>query len=245
MVWTHAYCTPCQSIPRSQDSTGMNTCMVHPPLVRVSQDPGQYWCEHMHTAPPCQSIPRSRDTLITYMSCKGCLVLRCLQLGSSFLICKKCAWLSPSEALDCLLFNGTMSNWSRMLLICCFSQFWGHLDFLASFKKGPSIAWYNFDPGCKCFITGRTCCVNNYPLQCGHKAEAKIVPFWLLHLIVLYTGTCRLSWNVMGENRGKWPAVTGSRTRPGHLWLEPPVLCHWATTAGQPPTLTILYIHAQ
>ena len=30
---------------------------------------------------------------------------------------------------------------------------------------------------------------------------------------------------------------------PGHLWLEPPVLCHWATTTGQPPTLTILYVY--
>jgi len=30
---------------------------------------------------------------------------------------------------------------------------------------------------------------------------------------------------------------------PGHLWLEPPVLCHWATTAGRPPTLTILYVY--
>ena len=28
-------------------------------------------------------------------------------------------------------------------------------------------------------------------------------------------------------------------SNPGHLWLEPLVLCHWA---GQPPTLTILYI---
>ena len=28
---------------------------------------------------------------------------------------------------------------------------------------------------------------------------------------------------------------------PGHLWLEPPVLCYWATIAGQPPTLTILH----
>ena len=29
----------------------------------------------------------------------------------------------------------------------------------------------------------------------------------------------------------------------GHLWLEPPVLCHWATTARQPPTLIILYLY--
>ena len=30
---------------------------------------------------------------------------------------------------------------------------------------------------------------------------------------------------------------------PGHLWLEPPVLCHWATATRQPPTLTILYMY--
>ena len=29
----------------------------------------------------------------------------------------------------------------------------------------------------------------------------------------------------------------------GHLWLEPPLLCHWATTTGQPPTLTIFYMY--
>ena len=36
----------------------------------------------------------------------------------------------------------------------------------------------------------------------------------------------------------------GSRreSNPGHLWLEPPVLCYWATTAGRPPTLTTLYM---
>ena len=28
-----------------------------------------------------------------------------------------------------------------------------------------------------------------------------------------------------------------------HPWPEPPVFCCWATTAGQPPTLTILYIY--
>ena len=29
----------------------------------------------------------------------------------------------------------------------------------------------------------------------------------------------------------------------GHLWLEPPVSCHWATTAGQPPNLTIFCMY--
>ena len=32
-------------------------------------------------------------------------------------------------------------------------------------------------------------------------------------------------------------------SNPGHLWLEPPVLCHWAMATGQPRTLTILYIY--
>ena len=101
------------------------------------------WCT------PCQSIPRSRDILITYMSCKGCLRSRCLQLGSSFLICKKCAWLSPSEALDCLLSIGMMSNWSQTFLICWFHRSEVTLDLITNFEKGPSIAWYNFDPDCK------------------------------------------------------------------------------------------------
>ena len=118
----HAAPSACQIIPRSQYSTGMNTCILHS-LVRVSQDPSTVlvWT-HAWCTSACQSIPRSRDTPITYISCKGCLVLRCLQLGSSFLICKKCVWLSPSEALDCLLFNGTMSNWSQTFLICWFHR---------------------------------------------------------------------------------------------------------------------------
>ena len=32
---------------------------------------------------------------------------------------------------------------------------------------------------------------------------------------------------------------------PRHLWLEPPGLCHWAMTARQPPTLTILYMYCK
>ena len=43
----------------------------------------------------------------------------------------------------------------------------------------------------------------------------------------------------------KWKAGSHRESNPGHLWLEspPPVLCHWATTAGQPPALIILYIY--
>ena len=35
----------------------------------------------------------------------------------------------------------------------------------------------------------------------------------------------------------------GSYGESNHVWLEPPVLCHRAMTAGQPPTLTILYMY--
>ena len=38
-------------------------------------------------------------------------------------------------------------------------------------------------------------------------------------------------------------AISRQELNPGHLWLETPVLCHWAMTAGQPPTLTIPYIY--
>ena len=31
--------------------------------------------------------------------------------------------------------------------------------------------------------------------------------------------------------------IKGWESNPGHLWLEPPVLCHLAMTAGHPPTL--------
>ena len=59
------------------------------------------------------------------------------------------------------------------------------------------------------------------------------------NLHVAYKGI-EMLW---GENRGKWkrPAATGSWTQ--DTWLEPPVLCHWATATGQPPALTILYMY--
>ena len=36
-------------------------------------------------------------------------------------------------------------------------------------------------------------------------------------------------------------ASSRRESNPGHLWLVQPVFCHWATTTGQPPALTILY----
>ena len=42
-----------------------------------------------------------------------------------------------------------------------------------------------------------------------------------------------------GENRKKWKkAGSHWESNPGHLWLVPPVLCHWAMATGQPPALT-------
>ena len=39
----------------------------------------------------------------------------------------------------------------------------------------------------------------------------------------------------------KRPAVAGNLTQ--DTWLVQPVLCHWATTTGQPPAPTILYMY--
>ena len=47
------------------------------------------------------------------------------------------------------------------------------------------------------------------------------------------------------EARIKESEMAGScrKSNPGLLWHEPPVLYHWATTAKQPPTLTIVYMY--
>ena len=41
----------------------------------------------------------------------------------------------------------------------------------------------------------------------------------------------------------KEKAGSCSESKPGHLWLQPPLLCHWTTTARQPPTLTTTNPH--
>ena len=48
---------------------------------------------------------------------------------------------------------------------------------------------------------------------------------------------------IWGENRGKWKNSSRRESNPGHLWLEPPVLCHWAMTVGQSPALKILHMY--
>ena len=75
-------------------------------------------------------------------------------------------------------------------------------------------------------------CVVTWPVWNTHHAAQSILP---------HTGNEGL-W---GENRGKWkgPAPAVARSRTQHTWLELPVLCHWATTAGQPPSLTIIYVY--
>ena len=39
-----------------------------------------------------------------------------------------------------------------------------------------------------------------------------------------------MNLDVRGENRGKWKGWQLPWVQPKHLWLEPPVLCHWGTT---------------
>ena len=58
-------------------------------------------------------------------------------------------------------------------------------------------------------------------------------------MLVLLRASCLTLENrgiqmLWGANRGKWKDWQSNSE---HLWLEPPVLCHWATTAGQPWTL--------
>ena len=61
------------------------------------------------------------------------------------------------------------------------------------------------------------------------------------HPQLVASGKRWMLWDEIEESeKGRQPP---RESNPGHLWLEPPVLCHWATTAGQPPTLTILYMH--
>ena len=58
-----------------------------------------------------------------------------------------------------------------------------------------------------------------------------------------YTTTCKI--RIINEYEFRCYEVKKEETKkascrresnPGHLWLEPPALCHWATTAWQPPT---------
>ena len=41
----------------------------------------------------------------------------------------------------------------------------------------------------------------------------------------------------------KWKGQQSAKNWTQDTWLTQPVLCHWATTTGQPPVLTILYLY--
>ena len=50
--------------------------------------------------------------------------------------------------------------------------------------------------------------------------------------------------DVMRWKQGKVKkAGSWQESKPGHLWLELPVLWHWATATRQPPTVTILFMY--
>ena len=66
--------------------------------------------------------------------------------------------------------------------------------------------------------------------------------FKLQHDTAVRASYLMLRINVMSHESEK--ACSCQESNPGHLWLEPPVLCHWAKTARQPPpTPTILYMY--
>ena len=65
---------------------------------------------------------------------------------------------------------------------------------------------------------------------------------WQTMLFMLLRASC-LTLEIKGfrcyEVKIEWKGWQSLGVKnPGHPWLEPPVLCHWATTAGQPPTPT-------
>ena len=69
--------------------------------------------------------------------------------------------------------------------------------------------------------------------------------------VFTHTHVAMLTWTEGGDCRHRCyeaklevseKASCCQKSCPGHLRLKPSVLCHWATAAGQLPTLTILYV---
>ena len=59
---------------------------------------------------------------------------------------------------------------------------------------------------------------------------------WMGHLWLKWVGQ-------LWQSELLWKGWQPPESNPGHLWLEPPVICHWATIAGQSPTFTFLYLY--
>ena len=75
-----------------------------------------------------------------------------------------------------------------------------------------------------------------FHLYCHH--AGMLVPTWPISSVSIKEFRC-----YEAKNRGKWKAGSRQESNSGHLWLEPPLLCHWATATRQPPTLIILYMY--
>ena len=99
------------------------------------------------------------------------------------------------------------------------------------------------------------------PLHCSFYSTLDNKPL-RIHRCWLLLGSCSLQWEQPRERRGRASIFKLKEFRcyegkieesekgssrhelhPGYLWLEPSVLCYWATTAGQTPTLKILYMY--
>ena len=78
----------------------------------------------------------------------------------------------------------------------------------------------------------------------NHQATVSPIPSVFTAESIMFSSTGTLHWkrNRIKEFRcyGMEIEKPGRRQdlNPGQLWLEPLVLCHWATTARQPPVLT-------
>ena len=89
------------------------------------------------------------------------------------------------------------------------------------------------------------CLVCPIQLQWGHSLASREWVWWLHNCLMLRGGILPRAGNKGFRCYEAKSEKAGSpqESNPGHLWLEPPVLCHWATATGQPPTPTILYMY--
>ena len=70
-----------------------------------------------------------------------------------------------------------------------------------------------------------------------------VYAYCIIYMVHLHKTHGRRGYKIQANTGQAIAGAAGAAPPALHLWLEPPVLCHWATTARQTPTLTLLYVH--
>ena len=92
-----------------------------------------------------------------------------------------------------------------------------------------------------CRITSYLCCKTKSCFAQNNNASCIVKP--CVQNVLIYILRASSSMLKIKEFKTKIENASSRRgSNPGHLWLELPVLCHCAMTAGQLPTLIILYV---